>query len=839
MLQHVGFATGVTAPATGVTAALPQVPPSAGWSFSPHMMPAAGAAPPPWALWHTAGPTPAHVPAAARALRSSYTMATAIAPPTTVGLPGAMAYGMPYAIPAPFHPSLCVKPRASMIGPGGGAAQQVAQLPLAATDGRVTPALRNLSPGLPPMPPIVAPSLVVTASKKAPARALSEDISPNSVLAAAAGLLENLTNGENESKRVGGVSPSGGGAGTAIVLERRGGSLGDLAAAASIDESTHSALLALGNATGGGAARDAAPMAATPTDCRAGTEAGGQEVESPIKPLVKAPLEPLPPPLARGAVPSPALPTRVLPPLGRPSAALRSLKPSRHIMPPMAGARYAAATDAEAAAAATDAEAAAAARDLQVLQRSPVPLSAEGFLEIFSSLHFLPPPAAQQVETQPGLRVLAAASKTTANATAAAMAAAIDPQGFVAEQAAVAAAAANVAANTTGAKVTNAPAKNAAADAVAEAPSLSKQLGLAPQVLALSTLLQVAEADAKLLSDKAGKHRGVRRKPGPGGMWRAEISVGGRMTHLGLHHSEAEAAVAYDMAACKRDGLRAKTNLPVERYDLPGLEAISWQDLVLWICNQQDTSPTPASNGFRGIFKDQRRWRAQIRAQVGDGADGAAGVKKGGTRNSGQKKGAKGTHRDGGAASGTKRVHLGCYDEKAVAARAYDLAVVKRDGLLRAAVNFDKGDYAQLADRLTKTPWKGMPALAKLWAPMLDRGVHPLGPPPPPILAAIGSSGEAIKGAAAPGAKGGADRGKKARAAAARPPKPPQASGLPTLKQASPMMTPSGSAQLIMPTVVQASPLLLPNILKPAHPRPPVPRRRPAPAPPAWLQNKK
>lgn len=250
--------------------------------------------------------------------------------------------------------------------------------------------------------------------------------------------------------------------------------------------------------------------------------------------------------------------------------------------------------------------------------------------------------------------------------------------------------AACVGATTSVAPATGAP--NAARPA-AMLPPVTTSSFMPPEAVNLKALAELARANdgaaIRAAEDGAG-FRGVRRKQGPGGLWRAEISLNGAMQHLGLHPSAVEAAVAYDLAACKREGSNDITNFSIDRYDAEGLSAISWDDLITWICNQPSREVT-SSDDFKGIFKDSKRWRAQIRARPEGAPDKAP----------------------------TKRMHLGCYSDKALAARAYDLGAIKRDGLLRASTNFPKAHYSIVADRLGAVRWRDISKLTPLVLPHL------------------------------------------------------------------------------------------------------------------------
>jgi len=144
------------------------------------------------------------------------------------------------------------------------------------------------------------------------------------------------------------------------------------------------------------------------------------------------------------------------------------------------------------------------------------------------------------------------------------------------------------------------------------------------------------------------------------GRYEAHIWVreSGKQLYLGGYSDEAFAAEAFDVAALKCKGPKAKTNWPASRYAalLPYLESVSMDELVMAI-RRQSAGFARGTSVFRGVtLHPGGRWEARL------------GV------------------------PGQRHCYLGLFPDEETAARAYDRALVMMKGVA-AATNFPLSDY--------------------------------------------------------------------------------------------------------------------------------------------------
>ena len=159
---------------------------------------------------------------------------------------------------------------------------------------------------------------------------------------------------------------------------------------------------------------------------------------------------------------------------------------------------------------------------------------------------------------------------------------------------------------------------------------------------------------------RSSKFRGV-TKHRRSGRYEAHVWVRdtGKQLYLGGYAAEAFAAEAFDIAALKCKGSKAKLNFPLSRYDAlrPFLQQVSLDELVMAI-RRQSAGFARGSSVFRGVTHHPNgRWEARL------------GV------------------------PGQRHVYLGLFACEEDAARAYDKALVRLRGI-GAATNFPLSDYA-------------------------------------------------------------------------------------------------------------------------------------------------
>ena len=156
------------------------------------------------------------------------------------------------------------------------------------------------------------------------------------------------------------------------------------------------------------------------------------------------------------------------------------------------------------------------------------------------------------------------------------------------------------------------------------------------------------------------KFRGV-TKHRRSGRYEAHVWVRdtGKQLYLGGYAHEAFAAEAFDIAALKCKGSKAKLNFPPSRYEAlqPFLQQVSLDELVMAI-RRQSAGFARGSSVYRGVTHHPNgRWEARL------------GV------------------------PGQRHVYLGLFACEEDAARAYDRALVRIRGIV-AATNFPLSEYA-------------------------------------------------------------------------------------------------------------------------------------------------
>ena len=65
----------------------------------------------------------------------------------------------------------------------------------------------------------------------------------------------------------------------------------------------------------------------------------------------------------------------------------------------------------------------------------------------------------------------------------------------------------------------------------------------------------------------------------------------------------------------REGGSNSNTNLAFDSYEVERLTAMSWDELIAHACRHKERAQARAST-YTGIFKDQKRWRAQLRVKT-------------------------------------------------------------------------------------------------------------------------------------------------------------------------------------------------------------------------------
>jgi hypothetical protein len=160
--------------------------------------------------------------------------------------------------------------------------------------------------------------------------------------------------------------------------------------------------------------------------------------------------------------------------------------------------------------------------------------------------------------------------------------------------------------------------------------------------------------------NRSSRFRGV-TKHRRSGRYEAHVWVRdtGKQLYLGGYAHEAFAAEAFDIAALKTKGSKAKLNFNPSRYEAlqPFLQQVSLDELVMAI-RRQSAGFARGSSVYRGVTHHPNgRWEARL------------GV------------------------PGQRHVYLGLFACEEDAAKAYDRALVRIRGVV-AATNFPLSDYA-------------------------------------------------------------------------------------------------------------------------------------------------
>ena len=195
---------------------------------------------------------------------------------------------------------------------------------------------------------------------------------------------------------------------------------------------------------------------------------------------------------------------------------------------------------------------------------------------------------------------------------------------------------------------------------------------------------------------RSSKFRGV-TKHRRSGRYEAHVWVRdtGKQLYLGGYAHEAFAAEAFDIAALKCKGSKAKLNFPPSRYEAlqPFLQQVSLDELVMAI-RRQSAGFARGSSVYRGVTHHPNgRWEARL------------GV------------------------PGQRHVYLGLFACEEDAARAYDRALVRIRGIV-AATNFPLSEYAtELAQFDQAASGRAQPAPAPAQGGAMEDGAAG-GPPP-------------------------------------------------------------------------------------------------------------